>query len=278
MKMELQDWKKIHDYCMNKPCVYETRPFGVETICYRVAGKIFAQLTPKENWFKITVKTNPNAADFYRRMYPSVVVRGYHCPPVQQPYWNTIELNQFEEEVLWQMLDEAYSEVIKKLPKRDRERLPLMQQYHFVKTNGTNKVFCKLCERLNQQLDESIGKKVQSEQYAQYNGLETIHDVVLVYEGEKAIGCGAYKAFDEETAELKRVFIDKDYRGKGIAKELLRRIEADARISGYRFMVLETGVALKDARELYTKVGYKVIPNFEPYVNMPQSICMRKKI
>ena len=263
---------------MNKPCVYETRPFGVDPICYRVSGKIFAQLTPKENWFKITVKTNPNAADFYRHMYPGVVVRGYHCPPVQQPYWNTIELEQFEEDVLWQMLDEAYAEVIKKLPKRERERLPLMEQYQFVKTNGADKVFGKLCEHLNQELEELIGKKKQNEQYDQYNTLEAINDVVLVYEGEKAIGCAAYKPFDEETAELKRVFVDKDYRGKGIAKELLRRIEADARISGYRFMALETGTLLQDARELYTRSGYKLIPNFEPYVNMPQSICMRKKI
>ena len=278
MRMELKDWKKIHEYCMNKPCVYETRPFGVDPICYRVSGKIFAQLTPKENWFKITVKTNPNAADFYRHMYLGVVVRGYHCPPVQQPYWNTIELEQFEEDVLWQMLDEAYAEVIKKLPKRERERLPLMEQYQFVKTNGADKVFGKLCEHLNQELEELIGKKKQNEQYDQYNTLEAINDVVLVYEGEKAIGCAAYKPFDEETAELKRVFVDKDYRGKGIAKELLRRIEADARISGYRFMALETGTLLQDARELYTRSGYKLIPNFEPYVNMPQSICMRKKI
>ena len=91
--MELNDWQEIHDYCMAKPCAYETRPFGEYPICYRLAGKIFAQLTPKEDWFKVTLKTNPDAADFYRRAYPDVVVRGYHCPPVQQPYWNTIDLD-----------------------------------------------------------------------------------------------------------------------------------------------------------------------------------------
>ena len=274
--MELHDWRRIHEYCMNKPCVYETRPFGVDPICYRVAGKIFAQLTPKENWFKITLKTNPNAADFYRRMYPGVVLRGYHCPPVQQPYWNTIDLDQFEEDLLWKMLDEAYEEVIKKLPKRDRERLPLIEQYHFVKTDGKDKAFVTLCECLAQQLDKSVGKK--KEQYAQYNSLEAIYDVILVYKEEEAIGCAAYKAFEEETAELKCVFLDKKYRSRGIARELLRRVEADARIAGYRFMVLETGHALQETIELYTKVGYKIISNDEPYRETPQSICMRKKL
>lgn len=113
--MKFDDWQEIHDYCMAKPCAYETRPFGEYPICYRLAGKIFAQLIPKEDWFKVTLKTNPDAADFYRRAYPGVVVRGYHCPPVQQPYWNTIDLNQFDKDKLFQMIDEAYDEILKHL-------------------------------------------------------------------------------------------------------------------------------------------------------------------
>ena len=276
--MKLKDWMKIHDYCMKKACVYETRPFGEYPICYRVAGKIFAQLTPKEGRFMLTLKTDPIVATIYRSTYPGVVVRGYHCPPVQQPYWNTIDLNEFDEALLWQMLDEAYEEVIKKLPKKDRERLPILSRYHFEKTDGTDPVFVKLCERLDEQLDEMVGKKTQRAQYNQYNGLANIHDVIVVYDGKKAIGCGSYKAFDEETAELKRVFLDDDYRSNGIAKELIRRIEADARMAGYRFMVLETGGHMEAAIRLYTKSGYKIIPNYGPYVDMPQSICMHKKL
>ena len=64
--MKDTEWKEIHTYCLNKDCVYESKPFGDDTICYRIAGKIFAQLTPKEDWYKITLKTNPEAADFYR--------------------------------------------------------------------------------------------------------------------------------------------------------------------------------------------------------------------
>ena len=276
--MKWKDWKKIHDYCMKKVCVYETRPFGKYPICYRVAGKIFAQLTPKEDRFMLTLKTDPIAASIYRNTYPGVVVRGYHCPPVQQPYWNTIDLNEFDEALLWQMLDEAYEEVIKKLSKKERERLPILSRYHFEKTDGINPAFVKLCERLDEQLDEMVGKKTQRAQYAQYNGLENIHDVIIVYDGEEAIGCGSYKGLDEETAELKRVFLDDVYRGNGIAKELVRRIEADARKQGFRFMVLETGAHMEAAIRLYAKSGYKIIPNYGPYAKMPQSVCMQKKL
>lgn len=276
--MELNDWENIHEYCMNKPCAYESRPFGEEPICYRVGGKIFAQLSTKENWFKITLKTNPGKAEIYRRIYPGVVVRGYHCPPVQQPHWNTIDLTRLDEEILWQMIDEAYDEVVKKLPKKDRERLPLLSKYHFVKTNGKDENFVKLCRKLDDQLNANVGEVTQKKQYDKFNGLEHIHDVFIVYEGDKAIGCGSYKAYDEESAELKRVFLDQCARGKGIAKELLRRLEADARINGFRYMVLETGAVLKDAIGLYTKSGYKVIPNYGPLTDLPQSICMRKKL
>lgn len=278
IQMKFESWERIHTYCMNKPCAYESRPFGKNPICYRVAGKIFAQLSTKEEWFTITLKAQPVASDFYRRVYPGIVVRGYHCPPVQQPYWNTIDLNQFDEAVLWQMIDEAYEEVVKKLTKKDKSRLPVIAQYQFGKTNGTDPDFIKLCKQLDNTLDEYVGGTTQRKQYDQYNGLEDIHDVIMIYDGKTAVGCGGYKAFDEETAELKRVFMDKAYRGKGLSKELLRRIEADARMAGYRYMVLETGAILKEAVALYAKSGYKIINNYGPYVDMPQSICMQKKL
>ena len=90
--MKLSQFKEIIEYCMNKPCAYETRPFGQYPICYRVAGKIFAQFLPQESWFKITLKTSKEAGEFYCMAYPGVVVRGYHCLASQRPYRNTIDL------------------------------------------------------------------------------------------------------------------------------------------------------------------------------------------
>ena len=50
-----------------------------------------------------------------RQVYPGVVVRGYHCPPVQQPYWNTIYPEDFPDEDLLNMIDHAYDTVLHKL-------------------------------------------------------------------------------------------------------------------------------------------------------------------
>ncbi|NTV77654.1 MAG: MmcQ/YjbR family DNA-binding protein, partial [Clostridiales bacterium] len=87
--------KSIGNYCLNMPGAYETRPFGKYPICYKVMGKIFAQFYPEENFYKMTLKSEPCKAQLYRDLYQSAVVRGYYCPPIQQPYWNTVDLDAF---------------------------------------------------------------------------------------------------------------------------------------------------------------------------------------
>ena len=276
--MKFEEWKSIHEYCMSKACAYETRPFGEYPICYRIAGKIFAQLNAEEEWYKITVKTNPDAADFYRKAYPGVVVRGYHCPPVQQPYWNTIDLYQFDKKMLTQMIDEAYDEVRTHLTKKEQKRLSSLSEFRFVKTDGENPEFAMLCGKLYENLDEIVGAKIQRQKYVKYNQRDSIHDVIIAYKGQEPVACGSYKFYDEETVELKRIFVDQSVRGMGVGKELMRRLEADAKIAGYRFAILETGELLTEACGLYKKLGYKEIPNYGPYVDMPESLCMEKKL
>lgn len=276
--MKLSESKEIIEYCMNKPCAYESRPFGEYPICYRVGGKIFAQFSPQENWFKITLKTSKEAGEFYRAAYPEVVVRGYHCPASQQPYWNTIDLYQFEKDALFQMIDQAYDEVVLKLTKKEQRKLPVIAEYNFVKTDGTNVDFINLCSELDNFLFEEVGGEKQREQYDQYNKLDSIHDVILVYHNGECVGCGSYKFYDEETVELKRIFIKKSERSLGLGLELVRRLEADARIAGFRYAVLETGEVLTDAIKLYKKMKYKIVPNYGQYIGMEESICMSKKI
>lgn len=111
-----------------------------------------------------------------------------------------------------------------------------------------------------------------------YNQLDDIHDIILAYLDGVAVAGGSYKFYDEETMELKRVFTEKKVRGMGLGKELLRRLEADARIQGYRYAILESGEPLVEAMVLYRKMGYKVIPNYGQYVDMPDSICMKKRL
>ena len=110
--------QNIKNYCLSKPGAYEECSFGEVPICYKLNGKIFAQLYPYEYDYKITLKCTADAGQFYRMAYPGKVVRGYHCPPVQQPYWNTVFLDDFPEEELLNLIDHAYETVFQKLSKK----------------------------------------------------------------------------------------------------------------------------------------------------------------
>lgn len=110
--------QQIIAHCCAKNKAYVDYPFGEEPVCVKVNGRIFAQLYPREENYKITLKCEPLRADDYRRRYPGVVVRGYHCPPSHQPYWNTIWLSGIKEPLLLVMIDHSYAQVIKSFSKK----------------------------------------------------------------------------------------------------------------------------------------------------------------
>ena len=109
----------IKTYCLAKPEAVETYPFGDWPICYKVGGKIFAQVYED----KITLKCTRFAGERFRAQYPGAVVRGYHCPPVQQPYWNTVDLSRFPAEELPYLIDLAYETVVNGLPGKVRTEI-----------------------------------------------------------------------------------------------------------------------------------------------------------
>ena len=92
------------------------------------------------------------------------------------------------------------------------------------------------------------------------------------------VGSASFKRYDDESAEVKRVFVKKEYRGQGISIELMKMLEARAREKGFKYFILESGEPLVAAMSLYRKIGYKVIPNYGQYVDMEESICMKKKL
>lgn len=114
--MELSE---IKEYCLKKSGAVETFPFGDWPICYKVDGKIFAQVYAD----KITLKCTAFSGQAFREAYPGVVIRGYHCPPVQQPYWNTIDTERFPHKDLPMMIDHAYETVVGSLPKKVQKEL-----------------------------------------------------------------------------------------------------------------------------------------------------------
>lgn len=110
--------EELIQYCCKKKKAYIDYPFGKEPICIKVNKKIFAEIYPQDNNYKITLKCEPILAEFFRSQYPNVVVRGYHCPPVQQPYRNTVWVNKIDDGVLYSMIDHSYDQVIKSFSKK----------------------------------------------------------------------------------------------------------------------------------------------------------------
>ena len=114
--------------------------------------------------------------------------------------------------------------------------------------------------------------------YAQFNKIDKINHVVVYYSNNEAIGCGAFKEFDSNTVEIKRMFVYPDFRGKGIASTVLKELEIWASESDYTNCVLETGKNNPEAIALYQKSGYEIIPNYGQYENVVTSVCLKKSI
>jgi putative acetyltransferase len=145
-----------------------------------------------------------------------------------------------------------------------------------IRTTSENTDFQKLVVLLDKDLRIKDGE--EHDFYAQFNKIDKINHVVVYYSNNEAIGCGAFKEFDSNTVEIKRMFVHPDYRGKGIASTVLKELEIWASESGYTNCLLETGKNNPEAIALYQKSGYQIIPNYGQYENVATSVCLKKSI
>jgi putative acetyltransferase len=102
---------------------------------------------------------------------------------------------------------------------------------------------------------------------------------LVAYVDETPVGCGAVRRIDEDTAELKRMFVAPSHRGRGIGRSIVAALEEEARTLGVRRVVLETGSRLDRAIAMYTSLGYAPIPLFGEYLSSPEtSRCFGKSL
>ncbi|MEK7723482.1 MAG: GNAT family N-acetyltransferase [Acidobacteriota bacterium] len=142
------------------------------------------------------------------------------------------------------------------------------------RTNSDNLDFQSLVRELDKEL--AIRDGDEHAYYAQFNKIDAIKYVVVAYENDLPVGCGAIKAFDENSMEVKRMFVPLESRGKGVASIILRELEKWTAELGYERCVLETGYKQPEAIALYKKNGYIKIPNYGQYIGMNNSICFEK--
>jgi putative acetyltransferase len=144
------------------------------------------------------------------------------------------------------------------------------------RTNAENEDFKSLVKELDKELAILDGKDHTF--YSQYNTTDAIKHVVVAYEDGMAVGCGAIKEYREGTTEVKRMYVPKDKRNRGIASKVLQALETWAKELNYTQCVLETGKRQPDAIQLYTKNGYQIIPNYGQYAGVENSVCFGKNL
>ena len=142
-----------------------------------------------------------------------------------------------------------------------------------IRTNSENQDFKKLSALFDDYLVDIDGE--EKDFFAFYNNVQ-LDTVLVVYENSDVVGCGAFKKFDENTAEIKRMFVHPNHRNKGIASYILNELELWANELSFSSFILETSPKLTSAIILYEKKGYKLISNYGQYIGVENSICMKK--
>lgn len=144
------------------------------------------------------------------------------------------------------------------------------------RTDSDNVDFQRLVVALDRYLAMTDGDEHAF--YAQYNKSDGLKYVVVAYDGNKAVGCGAIKHYDQQTMEIKRMYVDPSARGLGIASAILQELEQWALRLSYAKCLLETGVKQIEAIRLYEKSGYAKIPNYGQYQGQASSVCFAKDL
>jgi GNAT superfamily N-acetyltransferase len=142
------------------------------------------------------------------------------------------------------------------------------------RTDSTHQDFNTLVKHLDAELAERDGKDHPF--YAQYNKIDNIKYVLIAYEDDKPVSCGALKEYGPTVMEIKRMYTLPEFRGRGTATKILIELETWAGELSYRKCILETGKKQPEAIALYKKNGYKIIPNYGQYAGIENSVCFEK--
>lgn len=114
------DIESLRDYCLSKPAVEETFPFGPDTLVYKVGGKIFLISSLNSETFRFSVKCDPEKVIELREQY-DCVQPGYH---LNKKHWNTIIVDgTVSNSMLKEWINDSYDLIVESLPAKVRAQL-----------------------------------------------------------------------------------------------------------------------------------------------------------
>lgn len=147
---------------------------------------------------------------------------------------------------------------------------------NIIRTTSDHPDFIKLVSKLDYYLHQVDGNEHSF--YAQYNKIDLLKNVVVLYIDNIPLACGAFKEFNNTTVEVKRMWTEEVNRGKGIASAVLNELEVWAKELGYSNCILETGKRMPDAVKLYSSRGYHLTENYGQYIGVENSVCFSKQL
>lgn len=145
-----------------------------------------------------------------------------------------------------------------------------------LRTDSKHPHFISLVKELDTYLAEIDGNEHSF--YSRYNQIDMLNHVIIVYENELPVACGAFKMIDTGIAEVKRMYTLPAQRNDGKASLVLYNLERWASETGFHTLRLETGKRMPDAVAFYQKKDYLIIPNYGQYAGVENSICFEKRL
>ncbi len=154
--------------------------------------------------------------------------------------------------------------------------LSMKEELTIKRTNGADPDFQLLISHLDHELWNELNEDQAT--YDQYNKVPDIQTALVLYIDKKPIASGCFKKYNRDTVEIKRMFVEKEYRGKGLSKQILDELETWAAELAFQYAILETSIHFEVARKLYANAGYAMIENYDQYAGLIESVCMKKEL
>ncbi len=145
-------------------------------------------------------------------------------------------------------------------------------------TDGNNDDFRMFYQKTEEYYSRIVGGLENRKTFVPYNASETIDRALIAYDGRNAVACAGLKHYSEADAEIKRVWVEPEYRGQHLAQDMMKRLEDKARKDGYKRLILQTREIMTDAVALYEKMGYIRIDNYPPYDMLPGAVCYAREL
>lgn len=115
------DIETFRSYCLEKPGVEESFPFGEQTLVFKVLGKMFALTGLDEAEFRVNLKCDPERAVLLREAHPDWIRPGWH---MNKKHWNTVIFeSELSNTILSELIDHSYDLVVGSLPKKYQQAL-----------------------------------------------------------------------------------------------------------------------------------------------------------